>query len=76
MVAVEAGPGSVMTFKFKSQWLSIVTLGGLALAVVALPKHPAPTVMARGVVPAEGIDYTPIGSSHAMPVPKARRRRI
>ena len=55
----------MMVFKFKSEWLSIFTLGGLVIAAVALPKHSAPTILGALAVPSEGIDYTPIGSSHA-----------
>ena len=53
---------------------TVLTLAGLALGALTLPNatHGAP-LPARTRLPAEGVDYTPIGSAHAVQTLNARR---
>ena len=53
--------------RIRSEWVTLVTVTGLAVCALMLPKHAAPTaatpIANHDNIAAAGIDYTPVGSA-------------
>ncbi len=65
--------------RIRSEWVTLVTVTGLAVCALMLPKHVASTAAApaatRDNIAAAGVDYTPIGSARAIDKKKGPRHR-
>ncbi|HEX4766322.1 MAG TPA: hypothetical protein VH414_08585 [Lichenihabitans sp.] len=65
--------------RIRSEWVTLVTVTGLAVCALMPPKHAAPTAAApiatHDNIAAAGIDYTPVGSAHLPDKKKSLHRR-
>ncbi len=50
----------------RNEWAMVLMVASLAIGALPLPTHSGTPIAARERVPAEGIDYTPIGSAHSI----------
>ena len=50
--------------KFRSEWVTALTLTSLAVYMMTMSKPPLRAVNQRETIAAAGIDRTPVGSSH------------
>ena len=58
----------------QNRWATMLTLAGLAAGAITVPHAVrAAPVPGRTRLPPEGVDYTPIGSAHAVQALNARR---